>query len=73
MSERNADFLPGSGNPSVPDASRSTAEFRAFASRSGEVEAPWAMKAPGRRVALLAGIVVLVAVVLALIAWAVVG
>jgi hypothetical protein len=72
MSERDADFLPGSGSP-VPDASRSTAEFRAFANRAGETEAPWTMKAPGRRVALLAGIVVLVAVVLALIAWAVVG
>lgn len=57
----------GEGSP-APDVSRSTAEFRAFASRSGETEAPWSMRAPGRRIALLAGIVIGVAVVLAIIA-----
>jgi len=52
----------------APDNSRSTAEFRAFANRSGETEAPWNMRAPGRKVALLAVAVVVVAVVLAIIA-----
>jgi hypothetical protein len=73
MSERDADFVPGSESPPVPDASGSTAQFRAFASRVGEGEAPWRMRAPATRVALLAGAVVLVALVLALIAIAVVN
>jgi hypothetical protein len=79
MSERDSDFLRGGGiqggqNSGLPDASRSTAEFRAFANRlGGEAEAPWAMRAPGRRIALLAGIIVAVAVVLILIAVAVIG
>jgi hypothetical protein len=73
MSERDSDFFaPGQG-PAVPDASRSTQEFRAFASRAGETEAPWAMRAPARKVALLAAVVIVVAVVLALIALAVAG
>jgi hypothetical protein len=79
MSQRDSDFFRGGGAPRgegspLPDASRSTAEFRAFANRAtGETEAPWAMRAPGRRVALLAGIVIAVAVVLILIAIAVIG
>lgn len=74
MPERDPDYFPPGQGPAVPDVSRSTAEFRAFASRAGgESEAPWAMRAPGRRVAMLAGVVVLVAVVLALIALAVAG
>jgi hypothetical protein len=56
------------GSYNSPDASRSTAEFRAFASRPGEAESPWSMRAPGRRVGKLALAVVLVAIVLALIA-----
>jgi hypothetical protein len=71
MSERDADFFPASGSPPAPDASRSTAEFRAFASRTGETEPPWRMKAPGRNVAVLAAVVIGVAVVLAVIAIAV--
>jgi hypothetical protein len=51
-----------------PDVSRSTAEFRAFASSPGEAESPWSMRAPGRKVALLALVVIVVAVVLAIIA-----
>lgn len=73
MSERDADFFPGSEGSPVPDASRSTAEFRAFANRTGETEPPWQMKAPPRNVLLLAGAVVVVALVLALIAIAVVN
>jgi hypothetical protein len=74
MSERDSDFYPQGQGPAVPDPSRSTAQFRAFANRAaGESEAPWAMRAPGRKVALLAGVVIVVAVVLALIALAVAG
>jgi hypothetical protein len=51
-----------------PDVSRSTAEFRAFASRPGDAEAPWNMRAPARKIALLAAIVVVVAIVLIVIA-----
>lgn len=80
MSERDtgyparSGFSAGTGNPAgsydspAPDTSRSTAEFRAFASRPGEPESPWKMRAPGRKVALLALVVVAVAVVLAVIA-----
>jgi hypothetical protein len=71
MSERDADFFSGSDSSAVPDASRSTAEFRAFANQAGET--PWTMRAPGRKVALLAAVVVGVAIVLAVIAIAVAG
>jgi hypothetical protein len=72
MSERETDFPAGTHDSAIADSSRSTAEFRAFVSRPGsEPEAPWRMRAPGRKVALLAGIVVAVAIVLALIAIAV--
>jgi hypothetical protein len=73
MSERDADFFPGGDSPAVPDPSRSTAQFRAFASQGSETEAPWSMRAPGRKVALLAVLVIVVAVVLAIIALAVAG
>jgi hypothetical protein len=53
----------------TPDASANTAQFRAFAgNESSEPDAPWDMKAPGRSVGRLAGIVVLVAVVLVVVA-----
>lgn len=66
MSEPDTDFSAG---PEITDTSRSTAEFRAFADRSGsEAEQPWSMRAPVRKVALLAGIVVAIAIVLAVIA-----
>jgi hypothetical protein len=78
MSERDTGYPAGSGfsastessagSSDFPDASRSTAEFRAFASRPGEAESPWSMRAPGRKVGMLALAVVVVAVVLALIA-----
>jgi len=80
MSERDTGFPASSGfsastensarsfDPQGPDASRSTAEFRAFASQPGEAESPWSMRASGRKVALLALIVIVVAVVLVVIA-----
>jgi hypothetical protein len=72
MSERDTDFPAAAEDSAYADTSRSTAEFRAFADSSGtETESPWSMRAPGRKVALLAGIVVGVAVVLILIAVAV--
>jgi hypothetical protein len=52
----------------LTDPSRSTAQFRAFVQgTSGEPEKSWAMKAPRNKVLLLAGIVVGVALVIALI------
>jgi hypothetical protein len=72
MSEHDTGFPARFEDSATTDASGSTAEFRAFASRSGgEVEAPWNMRAPGRKVALFAGIVIVVAVVLIIIAVAV--
>ena len=66
MSERDTDFPAGA---EITDTSRSTAEFRAFANRPGsEAEQPWSMRAPVRKVALLAAIVVVAAIVLAVIA-----
>ena len=53
----------------APDTSASTGQFRAFVGgQSDDTEAPWDMKAPGRNVARLTGIIVLVAVVLAIVA-----
>ncbi len=61
------------GNPE-PDPSASTAQFRAFADeRSGADSAPWQMRAPRNRVAILAAAVIGVAVVLFLIALFVIG
>ncbi len=72
MSERDTDFPAGTHDSAMTDASGSTAEFRAFVSRSGnEAEPPWSMRAPGKKVVLLAGVVVAVAIVLAIIAIAV--
>jgi hypothetical protein len=71
MSERDTDFS-ATGNSGMPDSSRSTAEFRAFASEGGaEPEQPWNMKAPGRKVAMLVAAVIVVAVVLIIIGVAV--
>ena len=56
------------------DGSASTAEFRAFASGAGvDADRPWSMRAPGRKVILLAVTVVVVAVVLAIIGFSVAG
>jgi hypothetical protein len=52
----------------LTDPSRSTAQFRAFVQEApGEPERSWAMKAPRTKVAILAGIVLVVALVIALI------
>lgn len=56
----------------LTDPSHSTAQFRAFVQgTSGEPERSWAMKAPRRNVAILAGAVLAVALVIALISLAV--
>ena len=56
------------------DPSASTAQFRAFADgRSGSDTAPWSMRAPRNRVAILAAVVAAVAVVLFIIALLVIG
>ena len=76
MSERHDDPAGSAGRPLTtgefrvtPDVSANTAQFRAFAGeQAADAEAPWEMKAPGRSVARLAGLVVLVAVVLVIIA-----
>jgi hypothetical protein len=76
MAQRDDDQAAGTGRPLTtgefrvaPDASANTAQFRAFAGpQSRETEAPWDMKAPGRSIGRLAGIIVLVAIVLAVIA-----
>ena len=57
-----------------PDPSASTAQFRAFANgRAGSETAPWSMRASRNRVAILAGVVVAVAVLLFIIALLVIG
>lgn len=71
MSERDTDFPAAAEGSAYPDTSRSTAEFRAFASSGSEAQSPWSMRAPGRKVALLAGIIIVVAIVLVIIAVAV--
>jgi type II secretory pathway component PulM len=56
------------------DPSASTAQFRAFANgRSGSETAPWSMRAPRGRVAILAGAVIAVAVILFIVALLVIG
>jgi hypothetical protein len=57
----------------VPDASANTAQFRAFAEGNAEQGKAWQMSAPGRSVAKMALIVVGVAVVLGILAFAVLG
>jgi hypothetical protein len=80
MTERNEDPATRAGRPistgefrAAPDVSASTAQFRAFAETEAEPGRPWDMGAPGRSVAKMALIVVIVAVVLAAIAIAVLG
>jgi hypothetical protein len=55
----------------LTDPSHSTAQFRAFVQGTpGEPERSWSMKAPRRNVAILAGVVLAVALVIALISLA---
>jgi len=56
------------------DPSASTAQFRAFANgRTGSETAPWSMRAPRNRVAILAVAVIAVAVILFFVAFLVIG
>jgi hypothetical protein len=56
------------------DLSASTARFRAFANSNEEdLPAPWRMRVPASKIALLAGGVVAVAVIVALLAWVLAG
>jgi hypothetical protein len=78
MSERDTGYPASSGFSAstessasgydAPDASGSTAQFRAFVGQPGGAESPWSMRAPGRKIAQLAAVVIVVAVVLAIIA-----
>jgi hypothetical protein len=52
----------------TPDVSANTAQFQAFADEEAEVGRPWDMGVPGRSVAKMVTLVVVVAVVLAAIA-----
>jgi hypothetical protein len=74
MTERHEDAVTGSSRMTTgefratPDASANTAQFKAFAARDAEAERPWDMGAPGRSVAKMAMLIVIVAVILAAIA-----
>lgn len=55
------------------DPSANTAKFRAFAQRADDNPPPWQMRAPVSRVAVFGGVVLVVAVVIAIIALSVAG
>lgn len=56
------------------DPSASTGRFKAFVERSdAENPSPWRMRAPASRVLLLAGAVVLAAIIIAVLALALAG
>jgi hypothetical protein len=56
------------------DLSADTARFQAFAQRRDEdLPAPWHMRVPGSKIGLLAGIVIAVAVLAAIVAGLLVG
>ena len=55
------------------DLSADTAKFRAFAQRQDDLPAPWHMRVPGSKIGLLAGIVVGVAVLAAIVAVLLIG
>ncbi len=50
------------------DLSADTARFQAFAQRQDDLPAPWHMRAGGNKIWLLVGIVIAVAVLLAVVA-----
>jgi len=50
------------------DLSADTARFQAFAQRQDDLPAPWHMRAPGAKIGLLAGIVIVVAVLVGILA-----
>jgi hypothetical protein len=51
------------------DIGAETARFQAFRDRSEELPPAWEMKAPGSRIGLLAGIVVAVAILAAILGY----
>ena len=55
------------------DAGADTARFQAFKDRSDDLPPAWQMKAPGSKIGLLAGIVVVVAVFAAIFGVLLVG
>ena len=56
------------------DLSANTARFQAFAQRQDEeLPPPWRMRAPGSKIGLLAAIVVVVAIVVAILAYFLAG
>jgi hypothetical protein len=55
------------------DVSASTARFQAFQNRSDELPPSWQMKASGQKIGILAGIVLVVAVLAALFGTLLVG
>jgi hypothetical protein len=55
------------------DLSADTARFQAFAQRQDDLPAPWHMRVPGSKVGLLAGIVIAVAVLAAIVAGLLIG
>jgi hypothetical protein len=55
------------------DLSADTAKFQAFAQRQDDLPAPWHMRVPGSKIGLLAGIVVAVAVLAAIVAVLLIG
>ena len=55
------------------DVSASTARFQAFQDRSEELPPSWQMKASGQKIGILAGIVLVVAVLAALFGTLLVG
>jgi hypothetical protein len=70
MSEREPEISASTTDTpaSTTDTSASTAEFRRFAAASAETAPPWSMRAPGKRVALLAIAVIAAAVILGIAA-----
>jgi hypothetical protein len=55
------------------DVSASTARFQAFKERGDDLPPSWQMKAPGAKIGILAGVVVVVAVLAALFGSLLVG
>lgn len=55
------------------DLSADTAHFQAFAQRKDDLPAPWHMRVPASRIGLLAGVVIGVAVLAALVAFLLIG
>lgn len=55
------------------DIGEETARFQAFKDRTDDLPPAWQMKAPGSRIAMLAGITVIVAIVACIIGLLLVG